>query len=170
MPGLARDGLSTLHAITAWRQYSKMSRILPAYSGGERFNTRTSKVTASRAQTKASHKRARCKARSSTPTRLRRMQAQHMYNNVPVVRNPPDAMARNQHGHSKTAWTDAHLARACEHESLLGSLGEGMWHRVTQEQDESRLEAIEAKGPSATFPQKGLSRKHGPGIQSRTLY
>lgn len=156
-----------------------MSRILPASSDAERFNTRTYKVSASRAQTKASHKRACGKAPSWTPTRLTRLRAQHVHKNAPVVRKPPDGMARTQHGHSKTTWTDAPLARAGEHESLSETLCEGvrgLWLRATQEQDESRLEAVEAKRlltslgrPSATFPQKGLSRKNGPGFTPGTL-
>jgi len=177
VPGLAHDGLSTRSLFGDSSLLSNSPAILLAASDGGRSNTRTSKLSASRAQTKASHKRARGKAPSWTPTRLRRLQAQHMHNDVPVVRKPPDTMARNQHGHSKAAWTGAGLARAGEHESLSGSLGEGMWLRATQEQDESRLEAVEAKRPltrlarpSATFPQKRLSRQDGPGFSPGALY
>ena len=109
--------------------------ILPATPDGGMSDTRVYKVSASRAQTRASHKRARGKAPSSTPMRLRRLQAQHMHNNAPVVRKPPDAMASKQHGHSKAAWTVALLARAGEHEGLSGILGGMVWLRATQEQE-----------------------------------
>ena len=132
---------------------------------------RTSKVSASRAQTKASHKRARGKAPSSTPTRLRRLQAQHTHNNALVLRKPPDAMAQEQHGHSKVAWTDTDLARAGEHEDLSGSFGGEVWLRATQEQKSHVWKPLKRGEPnqgltslvrfSATFPQNGLSRKNG---------
>ena len=58
-----------------------------------------------------------------------------MHKNALVIRKPPGAMASKQHGHSKVAWKDTHLARAGEHEGLSVSLGEGMWLRATQEQE-----------------------------------
>lgn len=152
--------------------------LLPATPESGMSDTRVYKMSASRAQTRASHKRARGKAPSSTPMRLRRLQAQHMHNNAPVVWKPPDAMAQKQHGHSKAGWTVALLARAGEHEGLSGILGG--WKGVAQGNAGTRdtcLEAMEARRPltslgrpSATFPQKRLSRKNWSRIQSRTLY
>ena len=66
---------------------------------------------------------------------LRRLQAQYMHDNALVIRKPPDAMASKQHGHSKAAWTETHLALAGEHESPSGSLGGKAWLRATQEQE-----------------------------------
>ena len=81
-------------------------------------------------------------------------------------------MAQEQHGHSKVAWTDTDLARAGEHEDLSGSFGGEVWLRATQEQKSHVWKPLKRGEPnqgltslvwfSATFPQKGLSRKDGP--------
>jgi hypothetical protein len=92
VPGLARAGFPRDHHVET--ALSKLHhRLLPASPDGRMPNTRTYKLSASRAHTKASHKRARGKAPSWTPTRLRCLQAQHMHNNALVIRKPPDAMA-----------------------------------------------------------------------------
>ena len=92
MPVSARAGFPRDHHVeTALSNLNH--RLLPASPDGGIFNTRTHKPSASRAHTKASHKRARGKAPSWTPMRLRRLQAQHMHNNALVIRKPPDAMA-----------------------------------------------------------------------------
>ena len=134
--------------------------ILPGPSVGGMSNASTHKLSASRAQTKASHKRARGKAPSWTPTRLRRLQAQHMHNNALVIRKPPDAMASKQHGHSKVAWTDARLARAGEHEGLSGSFGGKGVAQGNAGTRKSRLEAVEARKNQTNADKSGKVQRH----------
>lgn len=134
MPGLTRAGFPRDHHVEAALS-NLHHRLLPASPDGRMPNTRTFKLSASRAHTKASHKRARGKAPSCTPTRSRRLRALHMHNNALVIRKPPDAMASKQHGHSKAAWTSTHSARAGEHEGLSESLVGKVWLRAMQEQE-----------------------------------
>jgi hypothetical protein len=133
-------------------------------------------VSASRAQTKASHKRAHGKAPASTPTRLKRLRAETTHNNAPVVDEPPDATAQKQRGHPCVAWTDTDLARVGEHEDLSGSLGVDVWLRADAGTRECHGHVWKPSKRertltslvwfSATFPQNGLSRKTGSRIRS----